>query len=185
MKRAGCGGVDIGMESADPAMLLRIGKGVTVERVLAVLADCRDLGLHTVVNLMFGWPDESDAELGATVDFMERAAPLAGGFNARGVAVPYPGTALYDENHARFGFTDWWLNEAPLDYPAFPSAWAPDEILRAYATDPALDRNFFHHPPHRIDTIRRALARKAQLTLGAIVARSAEMKVSVPAAGAR
>ena len=29
MRRAGCAGVDIGMESADPGMLVRIGKGVT------------------------------------------------------------------------------------------------------------------------------------------------------------
>src|SRR5262249_35478242 len=54
MKQAGCTGIDIGMESADPGMLLRIGKGVTVERVLAVLGWCRDLGLHAIVNLMFG-----------------------------------------------------------------------------------------------------------------------------------
>lgn len=172
MKRAGCGGVDIGMESADPEMLLRIGKGVTVERVLAVLADCRELGLHAIVNLMFGWPDETEAELAATIDFMERAAPLAGGFNARGVVVPYPGTEIYDRHHARFGFTDWWIKEPPLDYPAFPSAWVPDEILRAYATDPALDRNFFRHPPRQIEMIRRALGRKAELTLGAIAGRA-------------
>jgi radical SAM superfamily enzyme YgiQ (UPF0313 family) len=43
MKAAGCGGIDIGMESGDPGMLLRIGKGVTVERVLDVLGWCRDL----------------------------------------------------------------------------------------------------------------------------------------------
>jgi anaerobic magnesium-protoporphyrin IX monomethyl ester cyclase len=57
MKRAGCGGLDIGMESADPSRLVRIGKGVTVERVLEVLGWCRDAGLHVVVNLMFGWPE--------------------------------------------------------------------------------------------------------------------------------
>src|SRR5437868_9761154 len=106
--RAGCGGVDIGMESADPEMLLRIGKGVTVERVLEVLGWAKDLGLHCMVNLMFGWPDETLAELQATVDFIEQAAPLAAGFNARGVLVPYPGTQIYDRHHARFGFTGWW-----------------------------------------------------------------------------
>ena len=67
MKRAGCAGIDIGMESADPDMLVRIGKGVTVERVLDVLGWARELGIHTVVNLMFGWPDETDAELDATI----------------------------------------------------------------------------------------------------------------------
>ena len=188
MKRAGCGGVDIGMESADPEMLLRIGKGVTVERVLDVLAWCRDLGIHAIVNLMFGWPDESDAELGATLTFLERVGDprvgLAAGLNARGVVVPYPGTPIYDDNHQRFGFTEWWTREPPLDYPAFPTAWSEVEVKRAYAADPALDRNFFHHPPHRLALIREALARKAEITL-TLAQRRGAVPVAVPAAGAR
>jgi radical SAM superfamily enzyme YgiQ (UPF0313 family) len=150
MHAAGCAGIDIGMESADPGMLLRIGKGVTVARVMQVLKWCGEVGIHAVVNLMFGWPDETDAELDATIEFLDRALPVAGGFNARGVVVPYPGTKIYEENHERFGFTGWWIRETPLDYPAFPTSWDEAEIVRAYATDPALDRNFFHHPPHRL-----------------------------------
>jgi radical SAM superfamily enzyme YgiQ (UPF0313 family) len=183
MKRAGCSGVDIGMESADPGMLVRIGKGVTVERVLDVLAWCKELDIHTVVNLMFGWPDETDAELEATIGFLERAAPLAGGFNARGVVVPYPGTQIYEQNHARFGFTDWWIREEPLAYPVFPTSWDEAEIRRAYATDPALDRNFFHHPPARVARIREALASKADVTLA--ITRARVSNIGVPAAGAR
>jgi anaerobic magnesium-protoporphyrin IX monomethyl ester cyclase len=184
MKRAGCAGIDIGMESADPGMLVRIGKGVTVERVLDVLRWSQELGVHTVVNLMFGWPDETDAELDATIGFMDRAADLAGGFNARGVVVPYPGTRIYADNHERFGFTGWWLREAPLDYPEFPTTWDEAEILRAYATDPAIDRNFFGHPPERVEKIRQALRRKAELTL-AITLRRVNRLQGVPAAGAR
>jgi radical SAM superfamily enzyme YgiQ (UPF0313 family) len=186
MQRAGCSGIDIGMESADPRMLVRIGKGVTVERVLDVLGWAKELGIHTVVNLMFGWPDETDAELDATIGFLDRAAALAGGFNARGVVVPYPGTQLYAREHARFGFTGWWLTEPPLAYLPFPTSWAPEEIERAYADDPALDRNFFHHPPHRLAKIRAALAKKAAVTIGAQQRRMEPFStVGVPAAGAR
>jgi anaerobic magnesium-protoporphyrin IX monomethyl ester cyclase len=182
MKAAGCGGIDLGIESGDPGMLLRIGKGVTVARVLDVLGWCRELGIHTIVNLMFGWPDETDTELEATMRLMAQAAPLAGGFNARGVLVPYPGTEIYDANHERFGFTRWWIDEPPIEYVTFPSAWSPDEILRCYADDAALARNFFHHPPHRLARIAEALRMKADLTLGAIARASV---LSVPAAGAR
>ena len=184
MYRAGCRGIDIGMESADSEMLLKIGKGVTVERVLDVLRWCQELDLHTIVNLMFGWPDETDAELDSTIGFMDHAAPLAGGFNARGVVVPYPGTPIYADNHARFGFTEWWLREVPLDYVPFPTSWEPDEILRAYADDPALDRNFFQHPPHRVQRIRDALLKKATLTMSTTL-RRADLLQGVPAAGAR
>jgi radical SAM superfamily enzyme YgiQ (UPF0313 family) len=183
MARAGCAGVDIGMESADPGMLLRIGKGVTVERVIDVLGWAADLGIHTVVNLMFGWPDETDAELDATIGFLERAAPLAGGFNARGVVVPYPGTQVYEHHHERFGFTRWWLREPPLAYLNFPTSWDEAEIVRAYADDPALDRNFFAHPPHRVARIREALATKARVTIE--ISRRSMQQHGVAAAGAR
>jgi anaerobic magnesium-protoporphyrin IX monomethyl ester cyclase len=169
MKRAGCTGVDLGMESGDPGMLARIGKGVTVERVVEVLGWCRDLGLHAMVNLMFGWPDETDAELEATLAFLERTAPLASGFNARGVLVPYPGTEIYDRHHERYGFTEWWIREPPLAYDAFPTEWSAVEVTRAYASDAALARNFFGHPPHRLRLIAAALARKAELTLGKVI----------------
>jgi radical SAM superfamily enzyme YgiQ (UPF0313 family) len=196
MKRAGCAGIDIGMESADPGMLLRIGKGVTVARVLAVLGWCRDEDVHSVVNLMFGWPDETDAELDATIGFLDRAAPIAGGFNARGVVVPYPGTEIYQRNHERFGFTGWWNREAPLEYAVFPTSWDEAEISRAYADDPALDRNFFRHPQRRLARIREALVRKAELTIAiqrrrlghpgqASGAATSDVPVGVPAAGAR
>ena len=189
MKRAGCAGIDIGMESADPEMLLRIGKGVTVERVLEVLEVASELGVHTVVNLMFGWPDETDAELDATIAFMDRAAPVAGGFNARGVVVPYPGTEIYERNHARFEFTEWWLRESPLEYVPFPTSWDEAEIVRAYGHDPALDRNFFQHPQHRVERIREALVLKAERTMAIQLRRcglaEAVVPAGVPAAGAR
>jgi radical SAM superfamily enzyme YgiQ (UPF0313 family) len=181
MRAAGCCGVDIGMESGDPGMLLRIGKGVTVERVLDVLGWCRDLGLHSTVNLMFGWPDETDAELGATLDFIERAAPLAAAFNARGVLVPYPGTEIYERHHERLGFTEWWIREPSLAYEPFPTSWSLSEVKRCYADDPALGRNFFQHPPERLRRIADALRAKAELTFAAIEKQTPRL----PAAGAR
>ena len=186
MKQAGCSGVDIGMESGDPQMLLRIGKGVTVERVLEVLGSAQELGLHCMLNLMFGWPDETLDELQTTVDFIERAAPLAAAFNARGVLVPYPGTQIYDDNHARFGFTEWWLREPPLRYKPFPAAWSLEEVKRAYADDVALERNFFRLSPAHVELIGEGLRRKADATyrkLHAPVAPGWEPRVA--AAGAR
>lgn len=185
MKAAGCGGIDIGMESGDPEMLLRIGKGVTVERVLDVLAWARDVGLHMVLNIMFGWPDETTEHLRTTLAFMERAAPLAGAFNARGVLVPYPETRIYEENHAQFGFTDWWVREPPIAYEPFPTRWSTDEVMRAYASDAALDRNFFRHPPEVLALIREALELKARHTFRAVLRQEGRAGIRVPAAGAR
>jgi radical SAM superfamily enzyme YgiQ (UPF0313 family) len=186
MQEAGCTGVDIGMESGDPLMLLRIGKGVTVERVLDVLGWAQELSLHCMLNLMFGWPDETLEELRATVDFIERAAPLADAFNARGVLTPYPGTQIYDQNHARFGFTEWWIRELPLRYRPFPSSWSLAEVKRAYADDAALARNFFHHSPEHLELIQEGLRRKADATYAKIAHPSAPgWEPRAAAAGAR
>jgi radical SAM superfamily enzyme YgiQ (UPF0313 family) len=193
MQRAGCRGVDIGMESADPEMLLRIGKGVTVERVLDVLRWARDLGLHCMLNLMFGWPDETLDELRATLDFIDRAAPLAAAFNARGVLVPYPGTRIYAEHHERCRFTDWWIREPPLRYTPFPACWSLDEVKRAYADDAALTRNFFQLPDAALELIQTGLRRKADYTYGKIFSAHhapgweprPAADIAIPAAGAR
>jgi hypothetical protein len=37
--------------------------------------------------------------------FLERIAPLTDTFSTLGVAVPFPGTPLYDDFHQRYGFT--------------------------------------------------------------------------------
>ena len=186
MQEAGCTGVDIGMESGDPEMLKRIGKGVTVGRVLDVLGWARELGLHCMLNIMFGWPDETADELRTTLEFVETAAPLAAAFNARGVLVPYPGTLVYDTLHARYGFTEWWLREPPLRYRPFPSAWSLAEITRAYADDAALARNFFRLPQPSLELIQRGLDRKTELTYRKIARPAVPgWEPNVPAAGAR
>ncbi|MEZ4221070.1 MAG: radical SAM protein [Polyangiaceae bacterium] len=170
MQRAGCAGVDLGVESGDEEMLLRIGKGVTTERVLRVLEDAAAIGLHTVVNLMMGFPDETEAQLEATLAFLERASVSAGTFNSRGVLVPHPGTPVYDLYHDRFGFSEWWIREPAIPYPPFPEEWTPSEVRRAYATDPALERNFFHHSSTSLALMREILERKARHTIGFVEA---------------
>lgn len=184
MRRAGCCGLDIGLESGDPDMLEAIGKGVDTERVLQVLEWAGELGMHTVVNLMVGWPDETEEQLEATLAFIERAAPLAGGFNARGVLVPHPGTEVYELNHQRFGFTEWWLRDAPIAYERFPEAWTEREVARAYASDAALERNFFDHDEARLGLMAAVLEAKAAHTWRRVAAWTAPA-LTVPAAGAR
>ncbi|MSP59683.1 MAG: radical SAM protein [Myxococcales bacterium] len=185
MKRAGCGGIDIGMESADPARLIAIGKGITVERVLQVIAWCHDAGLHVVVNLMFGWPGETEAEIERALSFMEHAATLGAMFNARGVLVPYPGTEIYDIHHEQYGFKRWWLDQPPLEYTPFPTVWDQEEVMRAYADDAAFDRNFFRLPKEVLRLIQEAMDAKARLTYARVASPLARKAGGVPAAGAR
>ena len=163
LQRGGCGGIDIGMESADAQRLRIIGKGVTVDRVRKVLCWCQDIGMRVTVNLMFGWPDETEDEITRALDFMKEAHALGATFNARGVAVPYPGTELYAAHAERLGLHDWWLDKT-LDYMPFAQTWDEAAMHRAYASDAALERNFFGHSALHRERIAAALSLKATLT---------------------
>jgi anaerobic magnesium-protoporphyrin IX monomethyl ester cyclase len=162
MRDAGCRCIDLGVESGSAARLALIRKGIALDRVLGVIDEATLLGVGTVVNLMFGWPDETESELDETLAFMDACAERGAIFGARGVLVPLPGTALYQQHHRRYGFTDWWLAG---DEPWRPAP-AGSSLETVYTHEPALDRNFFGLAPALVDKIRVALARKAAYTVG-------------------
>jgi len=110
MREAGCRAVAFGVESGDPGVLRRIGKQITPEQVLAAFAAARGAGLLTHANIMFGFPGETEEELGQTLRLMERLAPHTTSFGALGLLVPYPGTAIYRRHAVEYGFTEWWLD---------------------------------------------------------------------------
>ncbi|MFC1707448.1 B12-binding domain-containing radical SAM protein [Planctomycetota bacterium] len=111
---AGCSTVFLGVESGAPAVLARIGKDITLGGIEGSLIAAREAGLRTYVHLMFGFPDETVAELDETLALMERLGPLIDGYGPGGVLVPYPGTAIYRAHHEALGCTRWWLDRGRL-----------------------------------------------------------------------
>ena len=82
MKAAGCEDVKIGLESADPALLDRLGRLDEGERGDAYLAhvrrvavDCAELGLICRVFVMAGLPGQDAASLTCTEAFLRRLPP--------------------------------------------------------------------------------------------------------------
>ena len=59
-----------GMESASPALLERMDKGVGPEQARAVLRACSAAGIKNHVYLLFGQPGETDTERDATLAFV-------------------------------------------------------------------------------------------------------------------
>ncbi len=114
MAAAGCTAVFFGVESGDAGVLERIGKGITPSIIEESLIAARTAGLRTHVHIMFGFPDETVAELDATYELMKRLAPLIDGFCTHGILVPYPGTAIYKQWHEELGCTQWWLDHNRL-----------------------------------------------------------------------
>jgi hypothetical protein len=96
---------------------------------------------------------------------MERIAPLVDSFSTLGVVVPFPGTPLYDEYHARYGFEDWWLREDHSRYRAAPPVTDFDRFYRHYIDDANLELDFFRYTPELRALIRACLKFKAEHNL--------------------
>jgi len=165
MRRAGCLHVNFGVESGDDAILRAIRKGITTEHVVRALEWAKAEGLRTACNFMLGFPQETPEALERTLRFMERIAPMVDSFSTLGVVVPFPGTPLYEDYHARYGFTEWWLREEFSRYSEAPDPSDTGRFYRHYIDDANLDLDFFRYSDVMRALIREALRFKARHNL--------------------
>ena len=168
MRRAGLVSVNFGVESGDDDVLRAIRKGITTAHVVRALEWARAEGLTTACNFMLGFPQETPAALERTLRFMERIAPLVDTFSTMGVLIPFPGTPLYEDYHAQFEFTDWWLREEYSRYQPWPSIDDVERFSRHYADDTNLSLDFFHYSDEMRTLIRACLRFKADHNLRAM-----------------
>jgi len=92
MRRAGCVGINFGVDNGDQQMLRRLRRGFAPDDIVKVARLCRETGLVVMFDLLLGSPGESRESITRTIDLMKRAGPDRVGV-AFGVRV-YPGTDL-------------------------------------------------------------------------------------------
>jgi hypothetical protein len=64
MREAGCDSVSFGVESGNPEMLKRIGKGITLEQVREAVSLCRDVRIIAHTSFIAGLPGRQSETLG-------------------------------------------------------------------------------------------------------------------------
>jgi len=112
MKRAGCLNLHVGYESADPEILKRIKKGVSVERMTRFTEDAKRAGLRIHGDFAVGFPGETPESFEKTIAWAKRLNPYTAQFQ---LMIPFPGTPFHEEMAARG-----WLNErGEPDMPQF------------------------------------------------------------------
>jgi len=93
MKVAGCTAVSFGIESANPAILNTIQKGITLEQVRNAIRLCRRVGISPYASFILGLPGETPQTIKETKAFAAKLQQegLAYGFH---ILAPFPGTEV-------------------------------------------------------------------------------------------
>jgi len=91
-RRAGCAGINFGVDNGDPHMLARLERPFIPGDILRAVRACAAERIAVMCDLLLGSPGETEESITRTIDLMKRAGPDRVGV-ALGVRV-YPGTAL-------------------------------------------------------------------------------------------
>jgi radical SAM superfamily enzyme YgiQ (UPF0313 family) len=91
-RKAGCAGINFGVDSANERMLRALGRDFTVEDVARTAQLCHQAGLVFMYDLLLGGPGETRDSLGDTIEKMKWLSPFRVGASL-GVRI-FPGTRL-------------------------------------------------------------------------------------------
>lgn len=94
MKEAGAYYIHYGVESGDPEILERTKKNITLEGARNAIAWSKELGIKTHATFMFGLPGETSETIAKTIGL---AKELDADTTQFSIAMPYPGTELFEE----------------------------------------------------------------------------------------
>ena len=133
MKRSGCQGVLIGLESLNDDSLRQMNKGFNMMHggPATALANMRHHQLAVYGTFIFGYDHDTPQSIAATVEFAQREGLFIAAFNH---ITPFPGTPLYERmrQEGRLLYDPWWLDER-YRYnmiPFQPKTMSPDELER-------------------------------------------------------
>jgi len=92
MKKAGCAGIDFGVDSGSPEMLKRLGRNFGIEEIKNTAQLCHKYRITFMDDLLLGGPGETRETIKETIELMKKISPDRVGVML-GVRV-YPGTRL-------------------------------------------------------------------------------------------
>ncbi len=92
MKKAGCWGISIGVESGSQLILDKINKRITLNQVSNTVHICRKHKIVTLLHFMIGFPWDSKDTIITTIKFAKQLGSTLVDFN---IVTPFSGTPLW------------------------------------------------------------------------------------------
>ncbi|KWT90138.1 B12-binding domain-containing radical SAM protein [Candidatus Magnetominusculus xianensis] len=105
LKKAGCLGIQYGVESGSQTILDRMNKGITLQQIHDTVKITKKHNILTTAYFMFGNPGETRQDIKLTHEFMELIDP---DYVMISIFTPYPKTKSYEEGIKRNLFEDVW-----------------------------------------------------------------------------
>jgi radical SAM superfamily enzyme YgiQ (UPF0313 family) len=139
MSKAGCKTIWFGVESGSPRILQRIGRNTTIKQIEDAFNLCRKNNIQVACSFMLGLPDETLADMEASLKFAQKLNPDWCQFN---IFIAYPDSKLYQEmiQSKKFTQLDEFLISVKTDEYDFDSL---TQIQRRFFRD-------FHRQPKQI-----------------------------------
>ncbi len=136
LKGSGCRMLKLGLESGDQGVLDRMEKGIDLAEASAALRNLHAAGIAAYVYLLFGSPEEDEAEARKTLAFTSRHADAISFLNLAVFNMP-----VGAKDAERYGNEPFYEGDLSL-YTGFrhPRGWGRKEVRRF------LDREFRKHP---------------------------------------
>lgn len=92
MRKAGCYRLSFGVESGSEKVLKSMRKGIKLGQVKQVFSWCKENGILTLADFMFGNLDEKMEDINKTIELVKQIKP---NFVQFSICSPYPDTPLY------------------------------------------------------------------------------------------
>ena len=159
MYRGGCRGISYGVESGNQGILDAAQKGSTVEQAERAIKWAKKAGVKAYCSFIFGLPGETQETVKETIRFVGRTLPTGAQFN---VAVPYPGTRLYEMVYGAEACLDWrrlYQDQAVLG----TEALTPEELVQSRLS---AYRSLYFNPRWWGQNIRHVLSHPDDLEMG-------------------
>jgi radical SAM superfamily enzyme YgiQ (UPF0313 family) len=132
LKKAGCVGIHVGIESGDPLISKQIAKGGfqknTMKKTKKMIDYAKKIGIEILTFFMIGFPGETKESISKTFEWAKELKPNRAWF---GPVTPYPGTKLYEIAEKK----GWLLSKDIKDYDSREPVMRTDDLTQKEIKD--------------------------------------------------